>query len=178
LAFSATSRNNVLCTDWARFGFEWVVADPYRGPNGIRLPLACWPSTCPPLSPSGEAVHLSTSSSKTERQSRIQEIIRPYPSPNSRQHGRALNWRKRRIPTRNPGVRVKPRGFRLHSKPTINETENGRKSKKPQNIGFSASDAQTMPSTKLRLEIGTAERWLPGMDSNHDSRLQRPLSYH
>ena len=20
--------------------------------------------------------------------------------------------------------------------------------------------------------------WLPGMDSNHDSRLQRPLSYH
>jgi site-specific DNA recombinase len=22
------------------------------------------------------------------------------------------------------------------------------------------------------------EKWLPGMDSNHDSRLQRPLSYH
>ena len=22
------------------------------------------------------------------------------------------------------------------------------------------------------------EIWLPGMDSNHDSRLQRPLSYH
>ena len=22
------------------------------------------------------------------------------------------------------------------------------------------------------------EDWLPGMDSNHDSRLQRPLSYH
>jgi site-specific DNA recombinase len=22
------------------------------------------------------------------------------------------------------------------------------------------------------------ENWLPGMDSNHDSRLQRPLSYH
>ncbi len=22
------------------------------------------------------------------------------------------------------------------------------------------------------------EVWLPGMDSNHDSRLQRPLSYH
>ncbi len=22
------------------------------------------------------------------------------------------------------------------------------------------------------------ELWLPGMDSNHDSRLQRPLSYH
>ena len=23
-----------------------------------------------------------------------------------------------------------------------------------------------------------AKGWLPGMDSNHDSRLQRPLSYH
>ncbi len=25
---------------------------------------------------------------------------------------------------------------------------------------------------------GQFENWLPGMDSNHDSRLQRPLSYH
>ena len=25
---------------------------------------------------------------------------------------------------------------------------------------------------------GLNENWLPGMDSNHDSRLQRPLSYH
>lgn len=27
-------------------------------------------------------------------------------------------------------------------------------------------------------EKGSFENWLPGMDSNHDSRLQRPLSYH
>jgi hypothetical protein len=27
----------------------------------------------------------------------------------------------------------------------------------------------------LEFEAGV---WLPGMDSNHDSRLQRPLSYH
>jgi hypothetical protein len=26
--------------------------------------------------------------------------------------------------------------------------------------------------------FGTRTVWLPGMDSNHDSRLQRPLSYH
>ena len=26
-------------------------------------------------------------------------------------------------------------------------------------------------------EIGGFEIWLPDMDSNHDSRLQRPLSY-
>jgi hypothetical protein len=25
---------------------------------------------------------------------------------------------------------------------------------------------------------GQNDNWLPGMDSNHDSRLQRPLSYH
>ena len=29
----------------------------------------------------------------------------------------------------------------------------------------------TMPKPKT-------QTWLPGMDSNHDSRLQRPLSYH
>ena len=28
------------------------------------------------------------------------------------------------------------------------------------------------------LETDLNENWLPGMDSNHDSRLQRPLSYH
>jgi Integrase core domain len=27
------------------------------------------------------------------------------------------------------------------------------------------------------VENGQNENWLPGMDSNHDSRLQRPLSY-
>ena len=27
-------------------------------------------------------------------------------------------------------------------------------------------------------ENGLNQNWLPGMDSNHDSRLQRPLSYH
>ena len=26
--------------------------------------------------------------------------------------------------------------------------------------------------------IDSITDWLPGMDSNHDSRLQRPLSYH
>jgi hypothetical protein len=26
-------------------------------------------------------------------------------------------------------------------------------------------------------ENGQYRNWLPGMDSNHDSRLQRPLSY-
>ena len=37
-------------------------------------------------------------------------------------------------------------------------------------------------TTKGMSGIGGLERdfaiWLPGMDSNHDSRLQRPLSYH
>jgi hypothetical protein len=27
-------------------------------------------------------------------------------------------------------------------------------------------------------EIPNQNEWLPDMDSNHDSRLQRPLSYH
>ena len=28
------------------------------------------------------------------------------------------------------------------------------------------------------LQVAENKGWLPGMDSNHDSRLQRPLSYH
>ena len=32
-------------------------------------------------------------------------------------------------------------------------------------------------STEQPLEVGAERLWLPGMDSNHDSRLQRPLSY-
>jgi hypothetical protein len=28
------------------------------------------------------------------------------------------------------------------------------------------------------VESSRLKGWLPGMDSNHDSRLQRPLSYH
>ncbi len=33
-------------------------------------------------------------------------------------------------------------------------------------------------STQTATAFGAIGRWLPGMDSNHDSRLQRPLSYH
>jgi site-specific DNA recombinase len=33
-------------------------------------------------------------------------------------------------------------------------------------------------SCGTELKNGLNENWLPGMDSNHDSRLQRPLSYH
>jgi hypothetical protein len=36
---------------------------------------------------------------------------------------------------------------------------------------------QAMLSTK-RAGGRNFKEWLPGMDSNHDSRLQRPLSYH
>jgi hypothetical protein len=35
--------------------------------------------------------------------------------------------------------------------------------------------------TNIKGNGGSGQRfedWLPGMDSNHDSRLQRPLSYH
>ena len=58
------------------------------------------------------------------------------------------------------------------------QTENGWKPQKQQAIGFSARIRRAMQSTKKRLKIGAAEGWLPGVDSNHGSRLQRPLSYH
>jgi hypothetical protein len=33
-------------------------------------------------------------------------------------------------------------------------------------------------STTVLVQAIESKVWLPGMDSNHDSRLQRPLSYH
>ena len=125
------------------------------------------------------ALNLSTGSSKTGRQSRIQEIIKLDPSPNGRQHERGLNWRTRRIRTRYPGVRAKPWGFGLPSTPIILEMENGPEPQETmESLAFPDTGGRMMASTKSRLEIGTVEWWLPGMDSNHDSRLQRPLSYH
>jgi site-specific DNA recombinase len=39
--------------------------------------------------------------------------------------------------------------------------------------------AKNLPSeTASEVLSAKNENWLPGMDSNHDSRLQRPLSYH
>ena len=42
-------------------------------------------------------------------------------------------------------------------------------------LSNSASTAKDGGEGTSRAEL---EKWLPGMDSNHDSRLQRPLSYH
>jgi hypothetical protein len=98
---------------------------------------------------------------KSGRQSRVQEIIRPDPSPNSRQHERGLNWRTRRIRTRNPGVRAEPWGFGPHLEPIILETENGPKPQEAtESWGFPTTGAATMASTKSRLEIGTDLRQL------------------
>ncbi len=41
-------------------------------------------------------------------------------------------------------------------------------------LSNSASDSKENP---IEASTGEKEIWLPGMDSNHDSRLQRPLSY-
>ena len=38
--------------------------------------------------------------------------------------------------------------------------------------------AQNTAGEGIAQEVAQNENWLPGMDSNHDSRLQRPLSYH
>ena len=43
------------------------------------------------------------------------------------------------------------------------------------------ADGKDAAEERARLEGREStqkEDWLPGMDSNHDSRLQRPLSYH
>ena len=44
-------------------------------------------------------------------------------------------------------------------------------------FGLSEEVKSVMPSMKTAPDLGFEKWWLPGMDSNHDSRLQRPLSY-
>ena len=46
-----------------------------------------------------------------------------------------------------------------------------------QTLARSNSASATKNAAKSTSEPKLSE-WLPGMDSNHDSRLQRPLSYH
>jgi hypothetical protein len=44
-------------------------------------------------------------------------------------------------------------------------------------IALANESAQVGTGCELT-ETGLNQNWLPDMDSNHDSRLQRPLSYH
>ena len=50
--------------------------------------------------------------------------------------------------------------------------------KQPFDMLAVAAEATTKEEAVAEGPTGRFENWLPGMDSNHDSRLQRPLSYH
>ena len=54
----------------------------------------------------------------------------------------------------------------------------GAEYRKPFDMLAVAIAAQKAGGEVVAQEIAQNENWLPGMDSNHDSRLQRPLSYH
>jgi hypothetical protein len=92
----------------------------------------------------------------------VRKTVTPHPNPNSRQHEHGLNWRAKRIRPRNPGVRAEPWGFRSHPEAIILETENGREPQETTEcLGYPANVGVVMASTESRLEIGTAEWWLP-----------------
>ena len=55
----------------------------------------------------------------------FRRTIGPYPSPNTRQQTRAVNWRRRRIRRRNPGGQAEPWGFRSLAEAKAIRTENG-----------------------------------------------------
>jgi hypothetical protein len=48
----------------------------------------------------------------------------------------------------------------------------------PKFIPRARAESRRLKARVLTLPVGDDKGWLPGMDSNHDSRLQRPLSYH
>lgn len=49
---------------------------------------------------------------------------------------------------------------------------------RPSTISWQLELTSNCGAQKNHLKPAEFEEWLPGMDSNHDSRLQRPLSYH
>ena len=62
----------------------------------------------------------------------------------------------------------------------MNETQFDSKTEtRPMGIsGRLCEVAQGNALSRLTETLFVEISWLPGMDSNHDSRLQRPLSYH
>jgi site-specific DNA recombinase len=50
--------------------------------------------------------------------------------------------------------------------------------RQPFNMLFVANQSSMGLNSTSAGPAARSENWLPGMDSNHDSRLQRPLSYH
>lgn len=56
--------------------------------------------------------------------------------------------------------------------------EPGRNANTGECLGYRREVRQGGCQRNRAVESSRLKEWLPGMDSNHDSRLQRPLSYH
>ena len=70
-------------------------------------------------------------------------------------------------------------GLSAHSRPVSFPTGESARSAKTCGMWRIRARRTTGAAVKITgVGFGTRTVWLPGMDSNHDSRLQRPLSYH
>jgi hypothetical protein len=77
------------------------------------------------------------------------------------------------------GVRPQPSGLSLHPRDTHFQPENVRERKNERNVADTGEEGDERSCQQNEdFELETVVVWLPDMDSNHDSRLQRPLSYH
>ncbi len=93
--------------------------------------------------------------------------------------GHPVNRRNRRVRSEFLGLRAEPWGSNTPALHISRQT--GERPPTAKTCGMwriSATGGTPLLSIISRRGVGNATIWLPGMDSNHDSRLQRPLSYH
>ena len=78
-----------------------------------------------------------------------------------------------RAPSLNPGVESAPPRYLNSNRREAENAEN------PRNVADTGEVANYRCCQQNKgFWVRTGKGWLPDMDSNHDSRLQRPLSYH
>ena len=81
-------------------------------------------------------------------------------------------------PVPKAGTRGKTATPEFYSRTAFGRPACSRRNIQPFDILALAREAGGGDEAMSGTKNGQFENWLPGMDSNHDSRLQRPLSYH
>jgi hypothetical protein len=87
------------------------------------------------------------------------------------QQARPVNWRNRRVRNQKCGVRLQPSGLNLDFAPPLFQPERIRGALKHAECwGYRRMRRAKLLSTKQPRRVGAEMWWLPGVDSNCDSR--------
>ena len=95
-----------------------------------------------------------------------------------RQQTRPVNRENGEFDAENTGCRTQPPGFSSQIEKQSFKPERTRKRGSLWNVGVTEGGEKRCGQPNWNKTSPPQIVWLPGRDSNSDSRLQRPLSYH